>query len=588
MSGRIIHGRFEILGEIGHGGMGVIYRARQISLDRVVAVKMLSANLVDDEEFRERFRQEAQIIARLTHPNIVQVYDIHDVEAEEGGFYIVMEYVEGRSLREVLREAKTLPVESAVAIAEQVADGLAYAHGKGIIHRDIKPDNIMMLDDERVKIMDFGIARLRGSSINTQTGVCMGTPQFMSPEQAAGKPVDARSDLYSLAVVLYGMVTGELPFTGDSPVAIALKHIHEQPRRPSEVNSTVPPVLDSIILKAMAKRPQERYRNAEEFRQALSRFGSTTDVAISADGEETYVPSPVVPQSVASEPWDTPDEAIVKASPRRRRFSWAWLAAAVPGLIALAIILVFLQTDLLRPRREAIEPTFPKDATFTQLLTLLEDFREEHPGQLGDVIQSNEQLLREKASAEIRPLVLAGQLENAQGLRREAERVVFPHLTEEQRSRWITGLGGPADDKPGGQPWPRRERARSPNDTSEQPDPVRAKGAFAKAQETARQWEKETDPEVRSTLFRTCVKTFGESIKYDDENWRYLWGFAQFLATSTSQWDQSSGTRDVYLRLALQQIDRAKVLCPDSAERKKMEDLENSLRQQLRMPPDKP
>ncbi|MCX8037201.1 MAG: protein kinase [Candidatus Sumerlaeia bacterium] len=342
MTGQVVDGKFEILDEIGHGGMGIVYRARQISLDRIVALKMLSASLVDDPEFRNRFCQEAKIIARLSHPNILHVYDILDHGTD---FWIVMEYLEGQSLRDVLREAGRLPIAKAVHIAAQVANGLAYAHSKGIIHRDIKPDNIMMLPDDQVKIMDFGIAHLRGSSIHTQTGVAMGTPQFMSPEQAAGKPVDARSDLYSLTVVLYRMLTGELPFTADSPVAVALKHVQEPPPRPSRINPAISPGLDALVLKGLAKKPEERFQSAEEMREALLHpdYRHEAAAAPSAPPEETYVATPAQPMAFSPPP--APAQSIHTASTpvlvpvRRVRFRPLLAAAAAVGLLAVVWVL---------------------------------------------------------------------------------------------------------------------------------------------------------------------------------------------------------------------------------------------------------
>ncbi len=358
MTGQVVDGKFEILDEIGHGGMGVVYRARQISLDRIVALKMLSASLVDDPEFRSRFCQEAKIIARLNHPNILHVYDILDHGTD---FWIVMEYLEGRSLRDVLRDAGRLPIARAVHIAAQVAGGLAYAHSKGIIHRDIKPDNIMMLPDDQVKIMDFGIAHLRGSSIHTQTGVAMGTPQFMSPEQAAGKPVDARSDLYSLTVVLYRMLTGELPFTADSPVAVALKHVQEPPPRPSKVNPAIPPALDALVLKGMAKKPDERFQSAEEMREALLHpdFRVEPAAAPSASPEETYVAAPAQP--LAFSPPPPAAESIGTASTpvlvpvRRMRVRPLWAAAVAGGLLAGVWVLHMLYGNHSQP-----DETFPR------------------------------------------------------------------------------------------------------------------------------------------------------------------------------------------------------------------------------------
>ena len=263
----IINDRYEVLSQLGRGGMGVVFRANQRSLNRIVAIKMLSRELAADEEFRQRFQQEAQVIARLQHENIVTVYDI---EADRGTFFIIMEYVEGVSLQELLKTGGRLPPERGARLVAQVARALGYAHNKGIIHRDIKPDNIMVVgNDHKAMVMDFGIARVADSTLKTQTGISMGTPKYMSPEQARGQRVDARSDLYSLGVVLYACATGELPFDGDSPFTVALKHMQEPPPPPREKVPDLPEALEQIILHSLAKERDGRFQSGEEFAAAL-------------------------------------------------------------------------------------------------------------------------------------------------------------------------------------------------------------------------------------------------------------------------------------------------------------------------------
>jgi serine/threonine protein kinase len=262
----IINGRYEVLAELGRGGMGIVYRAKQKSLNRRVAIKMLSRDLAGDSEFCARFQQEAEVIARLQHENIVTVYDI---EQDRGTFFIIMEYVQGVSLQKRIANSGELSAPHAARLIGQVARALGYAHKKGIVHRDIKPDNIMIVDDDKAMVMDFGIARVADSTLKTQTGVSMGTPKYMSPEQARGKKVDHRSDLYSLGVVLYTCLTAELPFDGDSPFTIALKHMQEPPPLPSEKVEDLPEAMEKIVLRAMAKDPGDRFQSGEEFAAAL-------------------------------------------------------------------------------------------------------------------------------------------------------------------------------------------------------------------------------------------------------------------------------------------------------------------------------
>jgi len=603
MTGQVIDGKFELLDEIGHGGMGVVYRARQISLDRVVALKMLSANLVEDAEFRERFRQEAKIIARLTHPNIVHVYDVFDVEGREGGFCIVMEYLEGRPLCDVLREERRLPIEKAVAIAEQVATGLAYAHNKGIIHRDIKPDNIMMLGDDRVKIMDFGIARLRGSSIQTQTGVAMGTPQFMSPEQAAGKSVDTRSDLYSLAVVLYGMVAGELPFTADSPVAMALKHIQEAPRRPSELNPAIPPALDSIILKGLAKRLAERYQSAEEFREALGRFAAGEGVAPTPERDETYVSTPVVRAAVVPpvEPKsrDAAAKPVAAAPSRRRRLSWVGVLATAPGLIALGLVLfvVFQRPEWLPGGRDTIAPEMLATWPFERQIYQLRYLQQKDPAQLRRVLAAIEPQLRKKAFAALRRQTDLGRLERAKQLREGIRDVISPYLTEEQRHDWTIGTEPAGSERTPG--LPRREgmeRGGSAGmyetlfarlDKKGKPDPEGAKKDFEKAQGLAREWDGVPDDPLRATTkLWNCVAAFVNCLVTDPDNWQYHFEFAQFLARAADQ--VGPGLRKLFRTRAYQEVLTAQARCSDPTKKPSVDELAKRLAPLVATPPGGP
>src|SRR5947208_17036524 len=233
--------------------MAEVYLAHDQLLDRRVALKVLFAEFARDPAFVQRFRREAQAAANLNHPNIVAVFDWGE---EDGTYFIVMEYVEGRSLREAIQAEGPLYPNLAADLASDIAGALGYAHRNGVVHRDVKPGNILLTPQGQVKVTDFGIARAAGASESlTQTGSVMGTATYFSPEQAQGLPVDARSDVYSLGIVLYEMVTGVVPFTGDSPVAVAYKHVREEPLAPSQRNPEVPPDLEKIILAALAKDP---------------------------------------------------------------------------------------------------------------------------------------------------------------------------------------------------------------------------------------------------------------------------------------------------------------------------------------------
>ena len=267
---RTYSGRYELTHLIARGGMAQVYRAMDRQLERPVALKVLFPELSVDRTFVERFRREAQAAANLSHPNIVPVFDWGE---DDGSYFIVMEYVEGRPLSAVLRDPQRMPPRQIATIGAGVAAALAFAHRHGVVHRDVKPGNILITPDGDVKVTDFGIARAMNTEESlTQTGAVMGTAAYFSPEQAEGKGVDSRSDIYSLGVVLYEMAVGRPPFTGDSPVAVASKHVRDMPVLPREANPTVPPALEAVIMKAMAKNPDDRYGSAEELRADLLRF----------------------------------------------------------------------------------------------------------------------------------------------------------------------------------------------------------------------------------------------------------------------------------------------------------------------------
>ncbi len=279
---RLLGGRYELDGVVGRGGMAEVYRARDIRLDRIVAIKTLRADLARDQIFQARFRREAQSAASLNHPSIVAVYDTgEDMASGLPVPYIVMEYVDGRTVRDLLQDGHRLLPERTLEIIDGVLRALDYSHQAGIVHRDIKPGNVMVTRNGDVKVMDFGIARAMSDAqaTMTQTAQVIGTAQYLSPEQARGERVDSRSDLYSTGCLLYELLTGRPPFTGDSPVAIAYQHVRENPVPPSRVDPDVPPWADAIVLKAMAKSPGDRYQTAADMRADLQRAASGMPVA---------------------------------------------------------------------------------------------------------------------------------------------------------------------------------------------------------------------------------------------------------------------------------------------------------------------
>ncbi|MCR8641708.1 Stk1 family PASTA domain-containing Ser/Thr kinase [Paenibacillus sp. N1-5-1-14] len=261
MIGHTLGGRYEILELIGGGGMALVYKAQDLLLHRKVAIKILRQQYIHDEEFIRRFRREAQSAASLSHPNVVSIYDVGQ---EEDTYYIVMEYVEGKTLNDLIKEKAPLQVEEAIGIASQISDALDHAHHNEIIHRDIKPHNILIGRNGRVKVTDFGIARATTSSSITQTGSVIGSVHYFSPEHAKGTNAGEKSDLYSLGIVLFQMLTGKLPFRGENPISVALKHLQEEVASPRSVNPLIPQSVENVILKALRKRPEERYQSAKQ------------------------------------------------------------------------------------------------------------------------------------------------------------------------------------------------------------------------------------------------------------------------------------------------------------------------------------
>jgi serine/threonine-protein kinase len=298
-------GRYEVTSELGQGAMGVVYKARDPLIDREVAIKTINLSLAleEREEYEARFYQEARAAGRLSHPNIVTIYDVGrtgDVA------YIAMEYLHGRELRDMLNETRILPVAQVLDISIQVAQGLSYAHEHEIVHRDVKPSNVMIVRDGHVKITDFGIARMASAAVRTQTGMVLGSPKYMSPEQVLGKLIDQRSDIFSLGVMLYEMLTGQVPFLGENVNAIMYQTLNATPLPPGNSNPEVPEMLNYIVAKALSKDLDARYQNAGELvndlracREALLRAGSSpapakTSVGISRPRGEEDAKSAVV------------------------------------------------------------------------------------------------------------------------------------------------------------------------------------------------------------------------------------------------------------------------------------------------------
>jgi beta-lactam-binding protein with PASTA domain/predicted Ser/Thr protein kinase len=345
---QVFDGRYRVVRKLGTGGMANVYLAEDQELGRRVAIKMLDDRHSQDEQFVERFRREAKNVAGLSHPNIVSIYDRGEAE---GTYYIAMEYLEGRTLKELLVRRGPTPLAVAIDYARQILAAVGFAHRNGIVHRDIKPHNVVVAPDGRLKVTDFGIAR-SGTSQMTETGSIIGTAQYLSPEQAKGAPVTPASDIYSVGIVLYEMLTGLVPFTGDTPLEIAMKHLSAIPEPPSEHRAEVPHDLDSIVLRALAKDPADRYQSAEEMDADLARAargqavapeteeaatqvlrGAGATTLSNAPTEVTRRPVTVVPPAP---PYAPPTGFYEYDEPMRRRSFWPWLLALV--LVAAAIV----------------------------------------------------------------------------------------------------------------------------------------------------------------------------------------------------------------------------------------------------------
>jgi eukaryotic-like serine/threonine-protein kinase len=343
----VVDERYRLDRKIGSGGMADVWLADDTELDRKVAIKILHDKYAQDSEFVQRFQREAQAAAGLQHPNVVGVFDRG---AFDGTYFIAMEYVDGPSLKDLVKGG--MSPKDAIDFTRQILNAARFAHRKGIVHRDLKPQNVLIDDEGRARVADFGIARAGESSDITATGSVMGTAQYISPEQAQGKETTPRSDIYSIGVVLYEMLTGRVPFEGDSAVAVALKQVSEAPRRPSAINPNVPPALDAVVMRALAKDPEARFKDADAFLKALDAAEKAPDTPRAQD---TAAYAAVTPEGET----DVPGEEVVEeewvVADRRRRWRWialALLAAGVAALVAFA---------LTRPSHVAVPDVIGKD-----------------------------------------------------------------------------------------------------------------------------------------------------------------------------------------------------------------------------------
>jgi serine/threonine-protein kinase len=376
---QILLGRYEVGPLLGAGGMAEVYEGHDRLLARRVAIKILLAQYAHDPAFLARFRREAQAAASLSHPNIVGVFD---TGSEGDTWFIVMEYIDGRTLKDIIRAEGALYWTRAAEVAADVAGALAVAHARGIVHRDVKPGNVMLTTEGKVKVMDFGIARATAVPSITQTSAVVGTAQYIAPEQAQGLEVDARSDVYSLGCCLYEMVTGQVPFTGPTPVAIAYRHVREDPTPPRALNPDVPVPLERVCLKAMAKRPEDRYQTAVEMQRDLERVRVGEPVTVAGP-----LPSQQTTQALGAAGYGEATTVLgggaaaggraaryAEEVPEQRRGSVGWVLAAILALVVVGLAAYFITravtSPTTSPRTTVTAPTTaPSTAPTTSGLT---------------------------------------------------------------------------------------------------------------------------------------------------------------------------------------------------------------------------
>jgi eukaryotic-like serine/threonine-protein kinase len=345
-SGTVVDERYRLDRKIGTGGMADVWLADDTDLDRKVAIKILHDNFAQDSEFVQRFQREAQSAAGLQHPNVVGIFDRG---AFDGTYFIAMEYVDGPSLKDLVKGG--MSPKDAIDFTRQILNAARFAHRKGIVHRDLKPQNVLIDGEGRARVADFGIARAGESSSITATGSVMGTAQYISPEQAQGKPTTPRSDIYSIGVILYEELTGRVPFEGESAVAVALKQVSEAPRRPSAINPNVPPALDAVVMRALAKDPDARFKDADAFLKALDAAEKAPDAP---RPEDTAAYAAVSPEGVTDLPGD---EVVEEEWVERRRPPWRWIIIALLALGVAALVAYALT----RPSHVGVPDVIGKD-----------------------------------------------------------------------------------------------------------------------------------------------------------------------------------------------------------------------------------
>ncbi|MDN5698586.1 MAG: protein kinase, partial [Rubrobacter sp.] len=341
-----IDDRYGYVDSLGSGGMARVLLVHDTVLDRDVAIKLLHQQYAEDPEFVERFRNEAQSAAALAHPNIVSIYDLG--RSRDGNYYIAMEHVPGGTLKDFLDGVERLRHDEAASLAAAVADALGAAHRSGVIHRDIKPQNVLLTDKGEAKVADFGIARAVSPTSESRTSLVLGTASYMSPEQAQGEALGPQSDLYSLGVVLYEMLTGGLPFEAENPVAMALKQVSETPRPPSEVEDSVPEGMDRLVMRLLAKRPEDRYQSADEL---------ADDLRLIRGGKDPDLPAVVAPTGDSTPGKGTVSLPTSGGIPRRRqRFPLAILGV----LAALGLMAWVLSEGLREPPAASVQAEAPE------------------------------------------------------------------------------------------------------------------------------------------------------------------------------------------------------------------------------------
>jgi len=340
---KIFGGRYEVLERIGAGGMAIVYKAKDLLLNRVVTIKVLREQFVTDEDFIRRFRREAQSAASLSHPNIVSVYDV----GKEGDTeYIVMEYVEGRNLKEIIREFAPLSTDQTINLARQITGAIQNAHEHHIIHRDIKPHNILVTADGHAKVTDFGIARAVSSATVTHTGDIIGSVHYLSPEQAKGLQSNEQSDIYSLGIVLYELLTGKVPYDGETPIAIALKHLQEQPVLPSKLNPKINKELEAVVMRAIAKSPGQRYLSAKDLLEDLNHIQvgqpiSRLEAPMAFDPEATQTHKgmgDVLAPIMVKDSSEKIPPTVAKLNNKKR---WKWIVGGLLFLLLLGLGIAF-------------------------------------------------------------------------------------------------------------------------------------------------------------------------------------------------------------------------------------------------------